>query len=120
VTVIADGAKWIWAQAAACLPGAAGVLDFYHASERLYQAGRELLGETPAAVAWAEARRGTLLGSGGAALLAELAAAGPAAAGADGDALRRHLQRPLGDLLGHSRLITRIRYCTPGGRVGVR
>jgi len=35
VTVIADGAKWIWAQADGCLPGAAGVLDFYHASERL-------------------------------------------------------------------------------------
>jgi hypothetical protein len=82
VTVIADGAKWIWAQAEACLPGAAGVLDFYHASERLYQAGRELLGDTPQAAAWAEARRGTLLGSGGGALLAELAAAGPGAAGA--------------------------------------
>jgi hypothetical protein len=80
VTVIADGARWIWAQAAECLPGAAGVLDFYHASERLYQAGRELLGDTPAAAAWAEARRGTLLGSGGPALLAELGAAGAAGA----------------------------------------
>ena len=82
VTVIADGAKWIWAQADGCLPGAAGVLDFYHASERLYQAGRELFGETPAAVAWAEARRGTLLESGGAALLAELERAGPRGVGA--------------------------------------
>jgi len=82
VTVIADGAKWIWAQAQQSLPGAAGVLDFDHASERLDQAGRELLGDTPAAAAGAEARRGTLLGSGGAALLAERAAAGPAAAGA--------------------------------------
>jgi hypothetical protein len=58
------------------------VLDFYHASERLYQAGRELLGDTPGASAWAEARRGTLLVSGGGALLAELAAAGPGCAGA--------------------------------------
>jgi hypothetical protein len=82
VTVIADGARWIWSQAEACLPGAAGVLDFYHASERLYQAGRELLGDTPGASAWAEARRGTLLVSGGGALLAELAAAGPGCAGA--------------------------------------
>jgi hypothetical protein len=82
VTVIADGAKWIWAQAGTYLPGAAGVLDFYHASERLYQAGRELLGETPAAVAWADARRGLLLESGGAALLADLAAGGPKLAGA--------------------------------------
>jgi hypothetical protein len=82
VTVLADGAKWIWAQADQALPGAAGVLDFYHASERLYQAGRELLGETPAAAAWANARRGTLLDAGGAALLAELATGGPKLAGA--------------------------------------
>lgn len=82
VTVLADGAKWIWTQADKGLPGAAGVLDFYHASERLYQAGRELLGETPAAAAWADARRGTLLDAGGATLLAELAAGGPKLAGA--------------------------------------
>jgi hypothetical protein len=82
LTVIADGAKWIWAQAEGHLPGAAGVLDFYHASERLYQAGRELFGETAEAAAWAGARRGTLLAGGGAALLAELRAAGPGAAGA--------------------------------------
>jgi hypothetical protein len=82
LTVIADGARWIWAQAEANLPGAAGVLDFYHASERLYQAGRELYGETARAAAWSEARRGTLLERGGAALLAELAAAGPGSAGA--------------------------------------
>jgi hypothetical protein len=82
VTVIADGARWIWAQAERYLPGAAGVLDFYHASERLYLAGRELRGETPAAAAWADARRGTLLAAGGAALLAELAAGGPRLAGA--------------------------------------
>ena len=75
--MIADGAKWIWAQAGKALPGAAGVLDFYHASERLYQAGRELHGETPAAAAWADARRGRLLDAGGAGLLAELAAGGP-------------------------------------------
>jgi len=82
LTVIADGAKWIWAQAEANLPGAAGVLDYYHAAERLSQAGRELFGETAAAAAWAEARRGTLLAAGGAALLAELEAAGPGAAAA--------------------------------------
>jgi len=41
-----------------------------------------LFGEGTAATAWADGRRGTLLASGGAALLAELAAAGPSAAGA--------------------------------------
>jgi hypothetical protein len=82
VAGIADGAEGTWAQADKALPGAAGVLDFYHASERLYQAGRELHGETPAAVAWADARRGTLLAAGGAALRADLAAGGPKLAGA--------------------------------------
>ena len=77
LTVLADGAKWIWAQAAACLPGAAGVLDYYHAGERLGQAGRDLFGETPAAAAWAAGHRHTLLTAGGGKLLADLAAEGP-------------------------------------------
>jgi hypothetical protein len=77
LTVIADGARWIWSQAEAHLPGAAGVLDFYHAGERLAQAGRELFGETPEAAAWAGRHRRALLGAGGARLLADLAAEGP-------------------------------------------
>ena len=81
VTVLADGAKWIWAQAAAHLPGARGVLDYYHAGERLGQAGRELFGETPAAAAWAAGHRRTLLGAGGGRLLADLAAEGASRAG---------------------------------------
>jgi len=74
VTAIADGAKWIWRQLAAHLPGAAGVLDVYHASEHLWAAARSRFGEgTAAARAWAEARRATLLAGGAPALLAELA-----------------------------------------------
>jgi hypothetical protein len=77
VTVIADGAKWIWTQVAAHLPGAAGVLDVYHASEHLWAAGKAVLGEgTAGCRAWVEARRGTLLRSGATGLLAEMA--GPA------------------------------------------
>lgn len=75
-------ARWIWAQGEKYVHGVAGVLESYHASERLFLAGRELHGETPAAVARADARRGTLLGRGGAAVRAELAAGGPKAAGA--------------------------------------
>jgi len=81
LTLLADGAKWIWAQAGDCLPGAAGVLDFYHASERLAQAGRELFGETAQAAAWAARHRQTLLSAGGARLLADLVAEGPLRAG---------------------------------------
>jgi len=75
VTVLADGAKWIWAQAERNFPGAAGVLDIYHAGTHLYDAAQALYGEGAAeGPAWAEARRRTLLSGGAAALDAELAA----------------------------------------------
>src|SRR5207248_1168792 len=45
VTVLADGAAWIWEQAARQLPGAAGLLDIYHACEHLAAAGQALYGE---------------------------------------------------------------------------
>src|SRR5262249_27052622 len=57
ITVIADGAKWIWNQFERNLPGAAGVLDIYHASENIHDAAMALHGE-------AEAARRTLLESG--------------------------------------------------------
>lgn len=73
VSVIADGAKWIWNQAADHLPGATGVLDIYHASEHLWGAAREQFGEgTAQARAWVDTRRATLLRSGAGGLLAEL------------------------------------------------
>jgi hypothetical protein len=73
LSVVADGAKWIWGQAAEHLPGAAGVLDIYHASEHLWAAARERFGEGSAeADAWVAARRATLLHSGASGLLAEL------------------------------------------------
>jgi hypothetical protein len=75
VSVLADGAKWIWKQAEQNLPGAAGVLDIYHAGEHLYGAAKALYGEgATEGPAWAEARRHTLLSGGAAALDAELAA----------------------------------------------
>jgi hypothetical protein len=73
VTTPADGAKWIWAQAARSLPGAAGVLDYYHAGEHIYAAAHAIHGEgSAAAVAWAEGRKRTLLESGADGVLAEL------------------------------------------------
>ena len=80
ITVIADGAKWIWNQVARNLPGAAGVLDIYHASEHIHASAVALRGEGPAARAWAERRRRTLVEGGSAALLVELEASGEAAA----------------------------------------
>jgi hypothetical protein len=83
ITAIADGAKWIWAQLGKHLPGAGGVLDVYHACEQLWAAARAHFGEGSAgAAAWVEARRATLLRSGAAGLLADLA--GPPWAGVRG------------------------------------
>jgi hypothetical protein len=80
ITVIADGAKWIWNQVEANLPGAAGVLDIYHASEHIHAAAVALHGDGAAARDWAAARRRALLESGSAGLVAELREAGGAAA----------------------------------------
>src|SRR5262249_57742067 len=73
VTALADGAKWIWTEIDKNLPGAAGVLDIYHAGEHLHAAAAALHGAGPAAEAWYQRRRRTLLESGSTGLLAELA-----------------------------------------------
>jgi hypothetical protein len=74
VTALADGAKWIWNQVAEHLPGVAGVLDIYHASEHLWAAANAHFGEGSAgAGAWVRRRRETLLRRGASGLLAELA-----------------------------------------------
>jgi hypothetical protein len=73
-SVPADGAKWIWNEVETNLPGAAGVLDVVHASEHLHAAAVARHGETPAAEAWYEARRRTLLGRGAVGVREELAA----------------------------------------------
>ena len=74
MTVPADGAKWIWKEVAANLPGASGVLDIDHASEHLHAAAVALHGPGPAAEAWYAARRRRLLESGAAGVLEDLAA----------------------------------------------
>jgi len=45
VAVVADGAAWIWQTANTLFPRATEILDFYHASEHLWQAGRVVHGE---------------------------------------------------------------------------
>lgn len=64
VVVVADGAPWIWNQAAEHFPQATQILDFYHASERLHSVGRTVYGDgTKAARAWAD-RNVTRLSAG--------------------------------------------------------
>jgi hypothetical protein len=71
VNVIADGAKWIWEQAAKRLPGgnAKWCVDVYHVSQHLHRCGRELLGDGAAARAWADERLMTALAENGPALI---------------------------------------------------
>lgn len=87
LSVVADGARWIWDQAARHLPtaNAQWVVDIYHVSQHLHDCGKTLLGEGEAARQWAEQKRMQLIESGGPALVASLnqaiaAATAPAAA----------------------------------------
>ncbi len=65
LSVLADGAEWIWDQVALQFPGAAELIDIYHASEHLSDAGKALFGAGTAAVAeWLDAGRQRLLSDG--------------------------------------------------------
>lgn len=65
LTVLADGAKWIWEEARRNLPGSLGVLDVYHALEHVSATSKALFGDgTPAATAWTDQLRTTILERG--------------------------------------------------------
>lgn len=69
VTVLGDGAEWIWNLAADVFPQAGGVLDVYHALEHVADAAKALWGEGTAATAnQLEAGRAALLSGGKAGL----------------------------------------------------
>jgi hypothetical protein len=55
MSVIADGARWIWDQAAKRLSKQAKwCVDVYHVSQHLHDCGKAICGEGPAARAWAD------------------------------------------------------------------
>lgn len=65
ITVLADGAKWIWEEARQNLIGCAGVLDIYHALEHVSDTAKTLFGEgSDAARDWTDTARKTLLARG--------------------------------------------------------
>jgi len=73
--VVADGAPWIWNVAADRWRGATEVLDFYHASQHLWELSRAVVGEDGAvAAAWVEPRLHRLRHGKERAVLAEMAA----------------------------------------------
>ena len=64
VVVLGDGAEWIWNLAAEHFPAATQIVDWWHASERIWELSRALYGEgTRAGSAWV-ARQLTLLAAG--------------------------------------------------------
>ena len=70
VAVLGDGAAWIWQLAAEHFPGATQIVDWFHASERIWALGRALFGaETGETTTWVEGQLGRLA-QGQAALLA--------------------------------------------------
>jgi hypothetical protein len=82
MAVLGDGAAWIWTLAEEHFPTAVAIVDWYHASERIWELAHALHGEGPAATAWAE-RMVARLAEGEAARLAaewrDLACRGEAA-----------------------------------------
>jgi hypothetical protein len=75
LTVLADGAAWIWSAAAERFPAADQVLDIFHASQHLAAAAAALFGEgTPEAAGWLERGRAGLLADGWPGLLDHLGA----------------------------------------------
>jgi len=73
VVVIGDGAHWIWNLAAEHFGERVDIVDFYHASEHLWEVARTVFGAgTPQAQSWAEAQRAILLTHGAGPVIAAL------------------------------------------------
>ena len=64
LSVLGDGAEWVWGVASRQFGGAAQVLDVYHAVEHLAAAGRAALGEGEAFTGWLGAARRSVVGDG--------------------------------------------------------
>lgn len=72
IAVLGDGAEWIWQLAAEHCPGAVQIVDWFHASERVWALGRALFGEgTEATAAWVEVQLGRLAAGQAATLAGE-------------------------------------------------
>lgn len=65
VSVLGDGAEWIWNLAWEHFADATEVLDVYHGVEKLAEWGREAFGRSPEVLSgWLASARGKLLGDG--------------------------------------------------------
>jgi len=65
MSVLADGARWIWDEQEKQFPGAEGVLDIFHAIEHVAATAKTLFGEgTSEAKTWTDSGRSALLHGG--------------------------------------------------------
>jgi hypothetical protein len=65
ISILADGARWIWEESSMHLAGATEVLDIYHALEHVGETAKTLYGEgTEAAQSWLDQGRQALLREG--------------------------------------------------------
>jgi hypothetical protein len=64
LSVLGDGAEWIWNLAQERFSGAAQLLDIYHGVEHLAEAARQALAEGPERERWLDAARRRLIGDG--------------------------------------------------------
>lgn len=76
LSVLGDGAEWIWNLAGEHFPAAAQVLDVYHGCEWLAKAGRAALGEEGGLRRWLDGARAKLVGDGYAGVCEALAGLG--------------------------------------------
>lgn len=106
ISVLGDGAEWIWNAAAREFGDCPQILDIYHAAEHIADAGKNLFGDgTAAASAWLEEGRGLLLSDGWAGLCDHIGATLTKAPELAGHAALGELT---GYLAGHS---GRLNYC---------
>jgi hypothetical protein len=104
LSILGDGAEWIWNLAEDRFRGAVQVLDLYHAAEHLAAAARQAFGEGAALAAWLAGARRQLLGDGYAGVCAALAE--PVAA----EEARRRLDAAAAEALNY--------FCGHQGRLG--
>jgi hypothetical protein len=77
VTILGDGAVWIWNLAGEHFGERVEILDYYHACEHLWAVAHALFADPEPARAWAEARRNELYEQGAGPVRRALAAATP-------------------------------------------
>jgi hypothetical protein len=64
LSVLGDGAEWIWNLACGHFPVAAQLVDVYHGSEQLAKAGRAVFGEGEPLQRWLDGARLQMIGDG--------------------------------------------------------